>query len=162
MSLIAVDACGNAMLVFEKFNYGSTSLVSKRYYADTGWEDSEAVIEWEFNVGAIPPRTKALLSLAMHGGGNATLITGERVGPPYGGIEPNVRLQSRQYQPGRGWSDAVPLPDGDDILGGDICRRPIIDGFGNAISITHDMDWLFCGSTLPIEFATASGLVRYK
>jgi hypothetical protein len=137
-SLLAVDACGSALLVFEKAEQGYTSLWSKQYVPDTGWQDSAVLIEPVFNVGVgqnpyggpITKRSKVALSLAMHGGKGATLISGERSGAPdQNGVGLGVRLFSRQHKAGVGWSSLVSSIDG-----GEPCRAPVIDAFGNAVS----------------------------
>jgi beta-lactam-binding protein with PASTA domain len=165
VSLIAVDACGNAILVFEQFFDGYSSLVSRRFYIDTGWEDSLATIDPIFTVGApgsVSANSKAILSLSMHGGGNATLIAGE------GTFNASkLSLLSWQYHPERGWADAVGDIKPDTVYSDPICRRPIIDGFGNGVAITFvprpgsSVDY-GCGIFPGVEVPHASAVLRYE
>jgi hypothetical protein len=146
------------MLVFERFSGDQSSLMSKRYDVDTGWEDNATVIEPIFNAdtsrSGAPVVSKAVLGVAMHGCGNATLITGERVGfPDSYGVGHDVRVQAREYEAGLGWIDSVAT-----AYGGEIYRRPTIDQSGNAAYLTcYREESIFAGYCVAPAF-----LMRYE
>jgi len=169
--MISMDECGNAMIVYQERTGGVTgpsSLMSKSYSIDKGWDEIGTVVEPVFNPcnldddSCSASNRQWLFAFAMHGGGNATLITGGVSGtrgtvtcpgnPPrtYPWYLMPYSTHIRKYQGGKGWGDTkstivlgewiAPIEQSVSWSG-----LPFIDAYGNATRFGGWNEAVECG-----------------
>jgi hypothetical protein len=138
---ISMDECGNAMIVYRQLINGKESLMSKGYTIGQGWDDNATLVAADID-------EEPITAFSVHGGGNATLITGyisnqqwiTSTDPYNYYLTWHSHVYARQYRTGKGW-DAPALYMGESSGGLNWGSGPlypgsyVIDRYGNATGV---------------------------
>ncbi len=121
---IAVDAAGNAIVVWHQFDGARNNIWANRYIADSGWGTAE-LIETDNAGSAYYPQ------IAMDSAGNAIAVWHQNDGARY-------NIWANRYVAGSGWG-AAELIETDNV--GDATNpQTALDSTGNAIAVWRQSD----------------------
>ncbi len=121
---VAFDGSGNAMAVWEHFDFTRSSIWSNRYVVGTGWGTAE-LIETENLGDALFPQ------VAVDGSGDATAVWQQLDGVRY-------NIISNRYVVGTGWGTATLIET--ENLGSASTPQVAVDGSGYAMAVWYQSD----------------------
>lgn len=122
---VAMDANGNAMVIWMQQLGIEFNAWAARYQADSGWEEAVLLENENSAVNGGFPQS----DIAMDGAGNAIAIWSQRIGV-------QSFIYANRYTAGQGWSAAVSIdPDIPGQIDASFNPRVAMDNNGNAIAV---------------------------